>query len=159
MVERDSRKPPPRPRNRVCSLVRPSLSLSFSLFFPLSVSVFFSLSITPSRPFVHSRLPFVPRSLPPSLPIASPSQCAVHPHANRLSNNYRKYTRGRLAALFFSPPPFCPLPRGHTINSLSFADMPRSKYLPGYLELFTRHCSIPFHDLVHPRLRVCTYAL
>lgn len=43
---------------------------------------------------------------------------------------------------FFSlPPPFCPLPRGHTINSLSFADMPLEISLC-YLELFTRHCPI-----------------
>lgn len=46
---------------------------------------------TRSRSFVHR-------------PPVHPPQCAVHPHANRLSNNYRKYTRGRLAALFFSSP-------------------------------------------------------
>jgi len=82
------------------------------------------LSQSPGNP-LSTALSFNPFPLPPFIPFPLPPtpQCAVHPHANRLSNNYRKYTRGRLAALFF-PPPFCPLPRGHTINSLSFADMP-----------------------------------
>lgn len=104
-----------------------------------------SIASTPPCP-TRSRL-FVHR------PPIHPPQCAVHPHANRLSNNYRKYTRGRLAALFFlSRSVLCLADIRLTLWALPIC---RSKYRRVIWSFFTRHCLIPF-DLACLPKAACT---
>lgn len=115
----------------IVSTPPPSRSLSQSPGNPLS-----SVLVQPSLP------PFVPPVAPS--PSSTPSRPPRNAQSIRTQIDCRiiiENTRAAGSRRFFFPPPFCPLPRGHTINSLSFADMPLEISLC-YLELFTRHCPI-----------------
>lgn len=127
MVERDSRKPSPRPRNRV--------------YFPAPSPS--SSSSSSANLLVHP--PFTSPPPPPNAQsIRTQIDCRIIIENTSAAGSRR----------FFFPLPFCHLPRGHTINSLSFADMPL-EISSCYLELFTRHCPIPF-NLACPCKVACT---
>lgn len=108
MVERDSRKPPPRPCNRV-----------YPRQIPLSSARYPPPPLRPSPPPLPPRPPRPPPLVAPrsAQSIRTQIDCRII-----IENTRAAGSRVALFIFFFPslPLPFCPLPRGHTINSLSF---------------------------------------